>query len=42
MTDLILVLSRSPEQQAAAEKFVASQYDPLRQLSSVADARGGG
>jgi hypothetical protein len=28
MTDLILVLSRSPEQQAAFEKFVASQYDP--------------
>jgi subtilase family serine protease len=27
MTDLILVLSRSPEQQAAFEKFVASQYD---------------
>ena len=28
MTDLILVLSRSPEQQAAFEKFVAGQYDP--------------
>jgi subtilase family serine protease len=28
MTDLILVLSRSPEQQAAFDKFVASQYDP--------------
>ena len=28
MTDLILVLSRSPQQQAALEKFVASQYDP--------------
>jgi hypothetical protein len=28
MTDLILVLSRSPEQQAAFSKFVASQYDP--------------
>ena len=28
MTDLILVLSRSPEQQAAFEKFVAAQYDP--------------
>ena len=28
MTDLILVLSRSPEQQAAFTKFVASQYDP--------------
>ncbi|MGP8184685.1 MAG: Ig-like domain repeat protein [Terracidiphilus sp.] len=27
MTDLILVLGRSPEQQAAFEKFVASQYD---------------
>ena len=27
MTDLILVLSRSPEQQAAFDKFVASQYD---------------
>jgi hypothetical protein len=27
MTDLILVLSRSPEQQAAFEKFVANQYD---------------
>jgi subtilase family serine protease len=28
MTDLILVLSRSQEQQAAFEKFVANQYDP--------------
>ncbi len=28
MTDLILVLSRSPEQQAAFETFVAGQYDP--------------
>jgi subtilase family serine protease len=28
MGDLILVLSRSPEQQAAFDKFVASQYDP--------------
>ncbi|MGD0629729.1 MAG: protease pro-enzyme activation domain-containing protein, partial [Terracidiphilus sp.] len=28
MTDLILVLSRSPQQQAAFENFVASQYDP--------------
>ena len=28
MTDLIMVLSRSPEQQAAFEKFVAGQYDP--------------
>ncbi|HXP63451.1 MAG TPA: Ig-like domain repeat protein [Dongiaceae bacterium] len=28
MTGLILVLSRSPEQQAAFDKFVASQYDP--------------
>jgi subtilase family serine protease len=28
MTDLVLVLSRSPEQQAAFEKFVAGQYDP--------------
>jgi hypothetical protein len=28
MTDLILVLSRSPEQQAAFDKFVASQYEP--------------
>jgi subtilase family serine protease len=28
MTDLILVLSRSPQQQAAFESFVASQYDP--------------
>jgi hypothetical protein len=28
MTDLILVLSRSPQQQAVFEKFVASQYDP--------------
>ncbi len=28
MTDLILVLSRSPQQQAAFEKFVAGQYDP--------------
>jgi len=27
MTDLILVLSRSPEQQAAFDKFVTSQYD---------------
>src|ERR1039457_49955 len=27
MTDLILVLSRSPEQQAAFDKFVASEYD---------------
>jgi subtilase family serine protease len=27
MTDLILVLSRSPQQQAAFDKFVASQYD---------------
>jgi subtilase family serine protease len=28
MTDLILVLSRSAEQQAAFDKFVASQYQP--------------
>jgi hypothetical protein len=28
MTDLVLVLSRSPEQQAAFDTFVASQYDP--------------
>src|SRR6201999_221302 len=28
MNDLILVLSRSPQQQAAFDKFVASQYDP--------------
>jgi subtilase family serine protease len=28
MTDLILVLSRSPAQQAAFDKMVASQYDP--------------
>ena len=28
MTDMILVLSRSTEQQAAFDKFVASQYDP--------------
>jgi subtilase family serine protease len=28
MTGLILVLSRSPQQQAAFEKFIASQYDP--------------
>src|ERR1039457_1177207 len=28
MTDMILVLSRSPEQQAAFDKFVAGQYDP--------------
>ncbi|MGB8259201.1 MAG: choice-of-anchor D domain-containing protein, partial [Terracidiphilus sp.] len=28
MTDLILVLSRGAEQQAAFDKFVASQYDP--------------
>jgi subtilase family serine protease len=28
MTDLILVLSRSPQQQAAFDKFVADQYDP--------------
>jgi hypothetical protein len=28
MTDLILVLSRDPEQQTAFDKFVASQYDP--------------
>ncbi|MGA2047828.1 MAG: protease pro-enzyme activation domain-containing protein [Terracidiphilus sp.] len=28
MTDLILVLSRSPEQQAAFDKFVESQYTP--------------
>src|ERR1039457_2451576 len=27
MTDMILVLSRDPAQQAAFEKFVASQYD---------------
>src|ERR1039458_9792882 len=27
MTDLILVLSRRPEQQAAFDKFVANQYD---------------
>jgi subtilase family serine protease len=28
LTDLILVLSRSPERQAAFDAFVASQYDP--------------
>jgi len=28
MTDLILLLSRSSEQQAAFDKFVANQYDP--------------
>jgi len=28
MTDLILVLSRDPGQQAAFDKFVANQYDP--------------
>ncbi len=28
MSDLMLVLSRSPEQQAAFDKFVAGQYDP--------------
>jgi len=28
MTDLVLVLKRSPEQQAAFDAFVASQYDP--------------
>ena len=28
MTDLVLVLSRSPEQQADFDAFVASQYDP--------------
>lgn len=28
MTDLILVLSRSPRQQAAFDKFVAAQYNP--------------
>jgi hypothetical protein len=28
MTDLILVLSRDPQQQAAFDRFVASQYDP--------------
>ncbi|HTX77587.1 MAG TPA: Ig-like domain repeat protein [Terracidiphilus sp.] len=28
LTDLILVLRRSPEQQAAFDAFVASQYDP--------------
>jgi subtilase family serine protease len=28
MSDLILVLSRAPEQQAAFENFVATQYDP--------------
>jgi hypothetical protein len=28
MTDLIMVLSRSPEQQAAFDKFVADQYNP--------------
>ncbi len=28
MTDLVLVLRRSAEQQAAFDKFVASQYDP--------------
>ena len=28
MTDLIMVLSRGPEQQAAFDKFVAAQYDP--------------
>jgi subtilase family serine protease len=27
MSDLVMVLSRSPEQQAAFESFVASQYD---------------
>ena len=28
MTDLVLVLGRSPEQQAAFDAFIASQYDP--------------
>ena len=28
MTDLVLVMSRSPEQQAAFDAFVAGQYDP--------------
>ncbi len=28
MNDLLLVLSRSPQQQAAFDSFVASQYDP--------------
>ncbi len=28
MTDLILVLSRDPQQQAAFDRFVASQYEP--------------
>jgi hypothetical protein len=28
MTDLILVLSRDPQQQAAIDRFVASQYEP--------------
>jgi hypothetical protein len=28
MTDLVLVLKRGPEQQAAFDQFVASQYDP--------------
>ena len=28
MTDLLLVLRRSPDQQAAFDEFVASQYDP--------------
>ncbi len=28
MTDLLLVLRRSPEQQSAFDEFVASQYDP--------------
>ena len=28
MTGLVLLLSRSPEQQAAFDKFVANQYDP--------------
>lgn len=33
MTDLILVLSRDPAQQAAFDKFVASQYDSSSRIS---------
>ena len=39
MTDLILVLSRDPAQQAAFEKFVASQYDSNSPTSTSGSRR---
>ena len=36
MSDLILVLSRDPNQQAAFEKFVGSQYPLLPKFESTA------